>query len=62
MGRTKSGIEASGEVKALLLLASDLFAGLWRLASLSYSSIRLAGGLLQGFHQAQNTGAFAMEI
>ena len=68
MGRTKSGlgvsgkVEASEEVGASLLLASDLFAGLWGLASSSCSSVRSAGGLLQELHPAWDPRTIAMEI
>ena len=68
MGRTNCEVEASGRVKALggvetlLLLISNLFAGLWGLASLSCFPIRLAGGLLQELHQVQDSKAIVIEI
>ena len=42
----KGGVEISGRVGALLLLAFDLSAGPWGLASLSYSLVRLVEGFL----------------
>ena len=53
MGETRGGvgasveIEASKEVKALLLPASNLFAGSWKPANSSYFPVGSAGGLLQ---------------
>ena len=44
------GIGVSGEVKTLLLPASNLFAGLWGPASSFYSPVGLARELLPGFH------------
>ena len=56
------GVGASERVGALLLPTSDLFVGPWGLACSSCSPIRSAGGLLQGFHQAQDSGGIAIEI
>ena len=50
MREIKDGIRALKKVEALLLLAFDLFAGLWGLASLSCSSMGPAKRLLQGFY------------
>ena len=44
--RTKDRVRISKEVKALLLVVSDLFAGPWGPTSLFYSLIRSAKGLL----------------
>ena len=68
MGRTKGGIRALREVRALkrigasLLTASDFFIGPWRPASSFCSPVGSAGGLLQRLCQARDPGAIAMEI
>ena len=43
----KGGVEASGRVRASLLLAFDLPAGLWAPASSSSSSVKSTGMLTQ---------------
>ena len=62
---TRGRVEASGKVKALvetlLLPTLNLLTGPWP-ASSSCSPIRLAGGLMQKLHQAQDLGAIAIEI
>ena len=56
------GVGASKRVRTLLLLAFDLFTGLWGPVGSSCSLVGLTGGLLQGFRQAQDSGAIAMKI
>ena len=55
-------VGASKGVGALSLLASDLLAGLWGLASSSCSLVGLVGGLLQGLRRIQNPRAIVMEL
>ena len=68
MKRTKGEVRALGGVRALKrvgalsLLAFNLLVGPWGPVSLSCSSMRSAGKLLQGLRQAQDLGAIAMEI
>ena len=52
MGRIKGEVGTSKKVKALSLLASDLFSRPWGPASLFYFLAKLAGGLLWEFCQA----------
>ena len=56
------GVRASKRVRVLTLPTSDLFAGPWGLASLSYSLVGSAGRLLQGLRQAQNPGTTPIKI
>ena len=62
---TKSRIRASGRVEALvgvsLLLALNPQIRPWSASSFC-SPVGLAGGLTQGLHRVQNSGAIAMEI
>ena len=58
----RGGVGALRGVKALLLLASDLFARLWGPVSSSCSLVRLAIGFLQGFYQVQDPGAISIKI
>ena len=51
MKKTRNKIRASKLVKGLLLPVFDYIIKLWASTSLSYSSVKLAGGLLQGFYQ-----------
>ena len=60
--RIRSRVRASKGIKALLLLASDLFIRSWGPISLSYSLVGLAKKLLQGFCQIQDLEAIAIEI
>ena len=52
--RIKSRIGALERIKTLLLPISNIFVWLWGPVSLSYSSVKLVKGLLQGFYQIQN--------
>ena len=62
IGGTRGGVGALEGIRASLLPASDLLAWLWGLANSSCFSIRLAGGLLQGFRQARDLETIAMEL
>ena len=63
--RTRGGIRAFEGVEALvgasLLLALNLYTGLW-LASLSCFPVGLAERLMQGLRQPQDSGAITMRI
>ena len=63
--RTRGGVGASGEVEASLetslLPALNPRTGLWPTSSFC-SPVRSAGELMQGLHQARDSGVIAMEI
>ena len=59
---TRGGVRASRGVGASLLLAPDLPAEPCELANSSCFLVGLAGGLLQGLHQAQDSGVITMEL
>ena len=59
--RVGASKEIEALVGALLLSALNLWTGPWP-ASLSYSPVKWAGGLTQGFCQAQDPKAIAIEI
>ena len=62
VGKTNGEVETSKRIRASLLPVSDLSTRLGGPASLSYSLVRLAGGLLQRLCQAQDPGAIVIEI
>ena len=61
-GRVEASRRVEVLVEASLLLALDLFAGLWAPANSSYFSTGLDRGLMQGLRQAQDPGSIAMEL
>ena len=62
MRETKIRVGASKEVKALLLLVSDLFIRPWGLTNSFCSLVELVKELLQEFRQVHNPKAIAIEI